>query len=158
MPTATLHEYSVGVVWEGNEGTGTSSYSSYGRRFRVSVKEKPDLRGTADPAFRGEPDLHNPEELMLAAVSACHMLFYLSLCARNGITVIRYADGAHGILTALPSGGGRFTDITLRPRVTVSPTSDPSAAAALHARANELCFIANSCRFPIHHEAQVDVE
>lgn len=152
------HEYGVGVVWEGNRGSGTSGYADYDRRFRVRVEGKADLVGTADAAFRGEPHLHNPEELLLAAVASCHMLFYLSLCARNGITVVRYSDAARGAMTVLSSGGGSFREIRLRPRVTVARGADVAAAAALHARASELCFIANSCRFPIAHEAEVEVE
>jgi organic hydroperoxide reductase OsmC/OhrA len=158
MPEGKVHQYAVGLVWEGNQGSGTSDYASYGRRFRVEIRDKPDLPGSADPAFRGDPRLHNPEELLLAAVASCHMLFYLSLCARNGITVLRYSDAARGTLAVEPSGGGRFQEISLRPCVTVSRTSDPAAAATLHARAGELCFIANSCSFPIRHEAEVQVE
>jgi organic hydroperoxide reductase OsmC/OhrA len=152
------HEYAVGLAWEGDRGTGTSSYAGYDRRFRLRVEGKPDLLGTADPAFRGEPGLHNPEELLLAAVASCHMLVYLSLCARSGITVVRYADDARGRLALHPSGGGSFAEVTLRPRVTVSRGSDAGAAAALHERAGELCFIARSCNFPIRHQPAVEVE
>ena len=125
-----VHGYGARVVWEGNRGAGTSDYADYDRRFRVSVEGKPDLVGSADPAFRGEAHMLNPEELLLAAVSSCHMLFYLALCARSGITVLQYADAARGVLKVLPGGGGRFQDVTLHPRVTISPRSDPAAAAA----------------------------
>jgi len=158
MPAARVHEYATGLVWEGNRGTGTSDYAGYERRFRVMVEGKADVVGTADPAFRGDPHLHNPEELLLAAVASCHMLSYLALCSRNGVTVVRYADAAHGSLRVLPSGGGSFETITLRPRVTVAAGSDTVAAVALHERAHELCFIAGSCRFPIHCQAEVHVE
>ena len=158
MPGGKVHDYRVGVVWEGNRGAGTSHYESYGRRFRVRVEDKPDLMGTADPAFCGEPHLHNPEELLVAAVASCHMLFYLSLCARSGISVVRYSDSARGTMTVLPNGGGRFDQILLQPRVTVQRGSDLASATALQTRANELCFIANSCRFPIRHEAVVELE
>lgn len=158
MPTGNVHEYAVGLVWEGNQGTGTSSYGSYGREFRLVIEGKADLAGSADPAFRGDARLHNPEELLLAAVASCHMLFYLSLCARSGITVLRYCDAAQGRLTIGPSGGGAFEEIRLHPSVTIAPPSDPATAVALHARAGELCFIANSCRFPIRHRPEVRVE
>ena len=158
MSSAGTHEYAVGLVWEGNRGKGTSAYTSYDRRFRVTVDAKPDLLGSADPAFRGDPQLHNPEELLLAAVASCHMLFYLALCARSGIRVLRYSDAACGTMAVLPSGGGRFVAIALRPRVTLARGSDPARAEALHARAGELCFIANSCSFPIGHEAQIELE
>jgi organic hydroperoxide reductase OsmC/OhrA len=158
MAAAKVHGYGVVVIWEGNQGAGTSAYTSYGRRFRVEVEGKPDLAGSADPAFRGDPSLHNPEELLVAAVASCHMLFYLSLCARSGVTVVRYRDAAEGILEILPGGGGKFGEITLHPRVTLSRGSDPEAAAALHARAGELCFIASSCNFPIRHQAEIEIE
>ncbi len=151
-------EYAVGVVWEGNRGSGTSDYAAYGRRFAVRVENKADLAGSADASFRGEAHLHNPEELLVASVSSCHMLFYLALCARGGIAVLRYADAARGILRLDPGGGGAFSEIRLRPRVTVARGSDLAAAAALHGRAAEQCFIANSCRFPITHEAEVEAE
>lgn len=152
------HVYALSLVWEGNRGAGTADYASYERRFRVAVQGKPELVGSADPAFRGEPQLHNPEDLLLAAVASCHMLTYLALCARNGVTVLRYADAALGSLALLPSGGGSFEAVTLRPRVTVAAGSDAVAAGALHERAHELCFIASSCRFPIHCQAEVQME
>lgn len=158
MQSARPHHYAVAVAWEGNRGAGTSEYSSYGRQFRVVIEGKPDLVGSADPAFRGDPHRHNPEELLLAAVASCHMLFYLSLCARNGITVVRYSDAAVATLAVLSSGGGRIEEMTLRPRVTISHGGDREAAAALHARAGELCFIANSCSFPIRHQPSVVAE
>jgi organic hydroperoxide reductase OsmC/OhrA len=158
MEAAGVHSYAVDVRWDGNRGTGTSGYAGYDRRFRVSVTGKADLAGSADPAFRGDPRLYNPEELLLAAVASCHMLFYLSLCARSGITVVAYADAAAGTMALRPDGGGAFAEIVLRPRVVVSVTSDREAAFALHERAGELCFIANSCRFPIRHQAEVRAE
>jgi organic hydroperoxide reductase OsmC/OhrA len=152
------HEYAVDLVWEGNRGTGTAGYSDYDRDFRVVVEGKADLLGSADPAFRGDARRHNPEELLLAAVAACHMLFYLALCARRGIAVVRYCDAALATLEVLPSGGGSFSGVTLRPRVVVARASDRAAALALHARAGELCFIANSCGFAIRHQAEVASE
>jgi organic hydroperoxide reductase OsmC/OhrA len=155
--SAKLHGYDLALAWEGNEGSGTSSYTGYGRRFRLHIDGKADLLGSADPAFRGEPELHNPEELLLAAVASCHMLSYLALCARAGISVVAYADAAHGTL-ALTAAGGHFQEIVLRPRVTVARGSDAQAAADLHARAHDLCFIANSCNFPVRHQAEVVIE
>lgn len=149
--------YDVSICWEGDRGTGTRDYASYDRRFRVEVAGKPDLAGSADPIFRGDRDRHNPEELLVAAVASCHMLVYLSLCARSGIRVFAYRDTAQGRLGLMPSGGGRFAEITLRPRVEVATENDVSAAAALHDRAGELCFIASSCNFPIRHQAEIVV-
>jgi len=158
MTMRRVHEYSVGLKWDGNRGLGTRDYLSYARRFRLTVEGKPDIVGTADPAFHGETHLHNPEELLLAAVTSCHMLTYLALCARNGITVSRYADSARGILALQASGEGRFEEIELQPLVAVAPGSDVAAAIQLHERAHELCFIANSCSFPIHCRADVQVD
>jgi organic hydroperoxide reductase OsmC/OhrA len=158
MQADQLHEYALGLVWEGHRGAGTADYSSYERRFRVTIAGKAELFGSADPRFRGDSRLHNPEDLLLAAVSSCHMLTYLALCARSGITVVRYSDAARGKLAIRASGGGSFQEIMLQPCVTVAAGTDLVAANALHDRAHELCFIANSCRFPIHHKAEIHVE
>lgn len=147
----TAHAYAAGVVWDGNTGEGTASYGSYSRLYRVRTDGKPDLPGSADPAFRGDADRHNPEELFLAALSACHMLFYLSLCARGGVRVLAYEDRATGMLRVEPGGGGRFESITLHPVVRVDAASDGEFAARLHDEAHRLCFIAGSCGVPIHH-------
>lgn len=158
MTAGRIHDYALELAWEGDRTVGTSDYASYRRGFRISVEGKADLLGSADPAFRGEPHLHNPEDLMLAAVAACHMLAYLALCARSGITVVRYSDAAQGRLELRPDGGGRFAAITLRPHVGVAPGSDAGAASALHGKAHELCFIANSCSVPIRCEPEVQVD
>jgi organic hydroperoxide reductase OsmC/OhrA len=155
MATERVHEYAMALDWRGNRGAGTADYTSYDRTFAIRVEGKPELVGTADPLFRGDPQLYNPEDLLLAAVASCHLLSYLALCARQRIAVLAYSDRPRGSLALLPSGGGSFTEVLLRPRVTVAAGSDPEAAAALHHRAHELCFIANSCSFPIRHQAQV---
>jgi len=158
MQAGKVHEYALGLVWEGNRGTGTADYSSYERRFRVSIAGTPELFGSADPLFRGDPQLHNPEDFLLAAVASCHMLTYLALSANSGITVVRYSDAARGKLAIRPNGGGTFQEIMLQPRVAIAAGTDLAAATALHDRVHELCFIANSCRFPIHHRAEIQVE
>jgi organic hydroperoxide reductase OsmC/OhrA len=151
------HTYKSQLIWDGNLGDGTSTYQGYGRQYRVVIDGKPDLHGTADPLFRGDPAKHNPEDLFLAAVSSCHMLSYLALCARASINVVGYRDDATGELL-FEGGGGRFTEIRLHPTVTVADAKDVDRAKALHERAHELCFIANSCSAPIHHEATVNVQ
>jgi organic hydroperoxide reductase OsmC/OhrA len=151
------HRYALTLAWEGNRGTGTSNYASYGRQYRVSIAGKPDLVGSADPLFRGDPALHNPEDLLLVALSSCHMLSYLALCARSRITVLRYSDGAEGTLELRPDGGGSFLDVMLRPRVTVAPGTDLGRATALHEEAGEQCFIAASCNFPVRHQPVVEI-
>lgn len=150
-----VHHYAARVIWDGNTGEGTARYTSYGRRYRVLVAGKPDLWGTADPAFRGEPGLHNPEELFVAAISACHMLFYLSLCARQGVCVVGYEDEPRGSMRIEPNGGGRFDEVVLNPSVTIADADKTALATALHDTAHELCFIANSCRVPIRHQPTV---
>jgi organic hydroperoxide reductase OsmC/OhrA len=143
------HAYAANLTWEGNLGDGTSGYSRYSRRYRVHVEGKPDLAGSADPAFRGEPDRHNPEDLFVSSIAACHMLFYLALSARNGVRVVAYEDEASGTLTVGPDGGGRFEVVVLRPVVTIAGPDGVDLAARLHETAHERCFIANSCRVPV---------
>lgn len=151
------HTYKSQLIWDGNLGEGTSTYPGYGRQYRVVIDGKPDLHGSADPLFRGEAEKHNPEDLLLAAVSSCHMLSYLALCARASINVVDYRDDASGDLVFDNKGGGRFEEIRLHPVVTLADAKDIDRAMALHEKAHELCFIANSCSTPIHHEAVVQV-
>lgn len=156
MPTSisnSPHHYATRVVWEGNLGEGTCGYASYLRTYRIVTAGKPDLIASADPAFRGERDKLNPEELFLASIASCHMLFYLALCARHGVQVVTYEDDAGGTLYLDADGGGRFEEITLRPRVTIAAGQDATRAAQLHALAHERCFLANSCATPIRQEA-----
>src|SRR5262249_23964332 len=145
-------------VWTGNRGDGTARYDCYARSHRIAVAGKPELAGTADVAFRGEPDKHNPEELFLAADAACHMLTYLALCARRGLRVCAYEDEAAATLVVDGGGGGRFETIVLRPAVTVARAEDAALAGALHDEAHRACFIARSCATPNRHEAIVRVE
>ena len=148
------HRYSLRLRWEGNRGEGTAHYQGYDRTYRILQSGKPDLLGSADPSFRGDPALPNPEDLLLAALSACHMLSYLALCARRGVVVLDYTDDAEGVL-AFSGGGGRFSSVTLHPTVTVASQEQAPLAEILHAQAHEDCFIAASCNFPVHHEARV---
>lgn len=157
MKTADHHEYAASLIWEGNLGKGTADYSSYSRRFRILIQNKPEIIGTADAAFRGEADKHNPEDLLVAAIVSCHMLSYLALCSRTGITVVEYQDEARGTLKLLPNGGGSFEEVTLHPCVIIKEGSDQELALELHAKAHELCFIANSCNFPVRHQARIFV-
>jgi organic hydroperoxide reductase OsmC/OhrA len=146
------HHYSVTVTWTGNRGEGTSGYRSFGRDHEVSAEGKPALHGSADPAFRGDPARWNPEELLVASLSQCHMLWYLHLCSLNGIVVTSYVDEPTGTMVVDSSGGGRFSEVTLHPTVMITTRSLHDKAMELHAEANKLCFIANSTNFPIHHE------
>ncbi len=151
------HHYKATITWTGNRGEGTSSYRSYARSHRIEIDGKPVLEGSADAAFRGDPGLHNPEDLLLASVSTCHMLWYLHLCAEAGISVLAYRDRAEGTMTLEADGGGRFTSLTLKPEVTIAAGGDPETARALHGPANAKCFIANSLNLPVGHSATIQV-
>jgi len=151
------HNYQVEVAWTGNRGQGTSSYRAYDRTNEVRGQDKPSIPGSSDPAFRGVPERWNPEELLVAALSQCHMLWYLHLAAVAGVVVIAYADAAEGTMVERSDGGGRFTEVILRPVVTVASEDMADKAAGLHGRAHELCFIANSVNFPVRHQPTTTV-
>ncbi len=146
------HEYSVTVTWTGNRGTGTSGYREYSRDHVIAANGKPDIPGSSDPAFRGDSERWNPEELLVGSLSACHKLWYLHFCAVSGVVVTAYEDHAEGTMVMDEEGSGRFTDVVLKPRVTISERSDPSIAEELHGDAHEKCFIANSVNFPVRCE------
>ncbi|UGU16643.1 OsmC family protein [Sinomicrobium kalidii] len=152
------HDYNITVKWTGNEGTGTSNYKAYNRGHTIVKEGKADILGSSDPAFLGDPEKHNPEELLVASVSSCHMLWFLHLAVKAGVIVTAYEDRATGNMEEDPEGGGRFTEIVLHPRVTVTEASMCSNLKALHHEANRLCFIANSCNFPIRHEPVCEIE
>lgn len=155
--TGRAHRYVVTVVWTGNQGEGTSGYHSYARDHEVTADSRPPLIGSSDRAFRGNAQRWDPERLLVAALSQCHLLSYLHVCAEAGVVVVDYVDQAEGEMQQTPDGGGHFTEVTLRPRVTVSEESMTAAARELHGRAHELCFIANSVNFPVLHEPRITV-
>jgi organic hydroperoxide reductase OsmC/OhrA len=146
--------YEAHLEWIGG-GEGTASHATYSRDYRVGFDGKPDLAGSADPLFHGAANRHNPEDLFLSALSACHMLAYLALCARSGVRVVEYTDHATGTLILHPGGGGRFESVTLRPAVVVADATDSERALALHETAHQRCFIAGSASVPVRHEAIV---
>ncbi len=146
------HHYSLTLKWTGNKGTGTLNYRTYERSHTISISNKADLLLSSDPAFRGDKSKNNPEELLVASLSSCHMLWYLHLCAEAGVVVIDYVDNATGTMMENPDGSGRFTDVTLNPIVTLTERSMENKAYELHKKANELCFIANSVNFPVIHK------
>jgi len=151
-----LHQYTTSIRWTGNTGQGTSSYRTYGRAHEIHVQGKPAIPGSSDPAFRGDPARYNPEEMLVAALSSCHMLWYLHLCAEAGVVITAYEDHPEGTMEESGAGGGRFVNVTLRPRVSVTQASAVERAHALHDRAHQLCIIANSVNFPVVHEAVVE--
>src|SRR5205814_1999808 len=141
-------------VWTGARNGPTSSYQSYSREHEVQCGDKPPIRLSSDPHFRGDATLYNPEELLVVSLSSCHLLSYLAECARAGVHVVAYEDRASGVMT-LRDGRLRFTEVVLRPRVTIVPGSDLDGALALHATAHDDCYIANSVNFPVRHEPTI---
>lgn len=151
------HTYHSHLIWQGNTGLGTAHYQAYERSFLIKMDNKPDLTGSADPAFLGDATRHNPEDLFLASLSACHMLWYLHLCADAGIVVAEYHDHAEGIMETAENGSGRFTQVTLRPKVSIEDADKEALAFKLHESAHKMCFIANSCNFPVKHEPEIEI-
>ena len=143
------HRYATTVRWTGNLGTGTSAYKSYGRNHDIGAPGKPVIAESSDPAFRGDAARYNPEELLVASLSTCHMLWYLHLCAVNKVVVLDYEDHAGGTMEETADGGGRFLEVTLRPRITVTTGSDLETARRLHHDAHQKCFVSNSVNFPV---------
>ena len=156
QPSRT-HTYRSTIRWTGDRGSGTSGYRDYDRLYDVLVDGKPTIAGSSDALFRGDPARHNPEDLLVAAVSACHMLWYLHLCADAGVIVVHYVDACDGSLAENADCSGRFTAITLRPHVTIAAGSNPDRAVALHGDASRMCPLASSMAFPVHHEPRVTV-
>jgi organic hydroperoxide reductase OsmC/OhrA len=152
------HHYKTTVNWVGNLGTGTSNYRAYSRNHDIIAEGKPTIPASSDPFFRGDPDRYNPEELLLASLSSCHMLWYLHLCSVNSVTVVEYTDKATGIMAEMEDGGGYFKEVTLRPEVMVTDAAMIAKANSLHHEANKLCFIANSVNFPVHHQPDSKVK
>ncbi|MCS4503001.1 hypothetical protein KBTX_04327 [wastewater metagenome] len=148
MSGSRTHNYRVDLTWQGNRGTGTSDYRVYGREYVIAGADKPVLTGSADPAFLGDSAHYNPEEMLVAALSACHMLWYLHLCADAGVVVTAYEDGASGAMARV-GDGLQFTEVVLAPRVALTPGADRERALALHGEAHARCFIARSVNFPV---------
>jgi organic hydroperoxide reductase OsmC/OhrA len=148
------HEYRVTVTWTGNRGEGTLNYRAYDRDHMIEAQGKPTILGSADPHFHGDKTRWNPEELLLAALCACHKMSYLHFCAVFGVVVTDYVDHAEGIMEEDGKDGGRFTEVILRPRITVKPDTDLSLARRLHHTAHEKCFIATSVNFPVKCEPE----
>ncbi len=148
------HRYAARVRWTGGASGPAVDYATYSREYVVEIDGKPPLRGSADAHFRGDRTLHNPEDLLVAALSACHLLSYLAECTRAGIAIIAYEDDASGEMTLI-DGKIHFREVMLRPRVAIVEPARIDEAMALHERAHAECFIANSVNFPVHHDAAV---
>jgi organic hydroperoxide reductase OsmC/OhrA len=146
------HTYNLTLQWTGNTGRGTSGYKNYERSHIMHAAGRPEIQGSSDPAFRGDKTRYNPEQLLVASIAACHMLWYLHLCAEAGVVVVEYKDHSTGIMQETANGGGFFTEVTLYPEVIVQEPGMIEKANSLHKQANELCFIARSVKFPVHHK------
>jgi len=147
------HQFKARLIWTGAAKGPAVTYDGYCREHLIEIDGKPSLRGSSDPLYRGDPALHNPEDLLVASLSACHMLWYLHLCTDAGIHVSAYTDDAEGTMDRV-SGKIAFTEVILRPRATIT-RGDVEQALALHHDANRACFIANSVNFPVRHEAAI---
>lgn len=152
------HQYAVQVIWTGNTGNGTRTYRGYERAHDITASGKPTIAGSSDPAFRGDAARWNPEELLVASLSACHKLWYLGLCSQAGIVVTAYEDGAEGFMLEEADGAGQFLSVTLKPVVTISASSDEAQAMHLHHEAHAKCFIARSMNFSVTNEPTIKRE
>ncbi len=144
-----LHTYEIQVDWTGNDGEGTKTCKSYRRDHTITSEGKPPILGSSDPSFRGDRARYNPEDLLVAGLSSCHMLWYLHLCAANQITVLRYFDAASGVMQEGDDGSGEFVRVVLKPEVMIASGNDRAKAFALHNQAHHFCFIARSVNFPV---------
>jgi organic hydroperoxide reductase OsmC/OhrA len=151
------HHYTTVLTWTGNKGEGTANYKAYDRDHILSVAGKPEIQGSSDPSFRGNRERYNPEELLVASLSSCHMLWYLHLCSVNNIVVTDYRDQAEGLMMERLDGSGYFKEVILRPVITITDASRIEKATALHHEANKFCFVANSMNFPVHHQPEFEV-
>ena len=151
------HNYRLTLKWTGNKGTGTSSYRAYDRSHLISVDNKVEIKGSSDPIFHGDKTLHNPEDLLLASLSACHMMSYLHVCVKNGIVVTDYIDNATGIMKVNDDGSGNFVEVTLNPVVKITDETLVEKANELHKEANKLCLIASSVNFPVKHNVETTI-
>jgi organic hydroperoxide reductase OsmC/OhrA len=156
MDVRRTHRYDLTVSWTGNRGGGTSGYRDYGRDHDVAAEGRPVIEGSSDPVFRGDKTRWNPELELVAALSQCHMLSYLHVCVTEGIVVTAYRDEPYGVMAETTDGGGHFTEVVLRPRVTVAAADMADKAQRLHEAASKKCFIASSVNFPVLHQPSVD--
>lgn len=155
---AREHHFQIQNEWTGNRGSGTLDYRAYSRNHLLTAAGKSaPIEGSSDPNFRGDGKRYNPEELFISSLSACHMLWYLHLAAVKGITVLEYLDHAEGIMVEGEDGAGRFTEVTLRPRIVIAQAESIKEAEALHHEAGKKCFIANSVSCQLSYQSKISV-
>ena len=131
---------------------------TYTKSHTITIDGKAVIYVSAAKAFKGDPALYNPEDLLLSSVVSCHMMSYLYVCKQNDIDVVSYTDEAEATLEVSADGSGRFIAIKLNPKVCISNKEKIEEALSLHKKANQLCFIANSCNFPIVHFPICEIE
>lgn len=151
------HDYTARVTWTGNRGQGTAHYRGYDRTWNIETPGKPVVHCSNDPLLGGDPTLHNPEDLLIASLSACHMLWYLHLASDAGIAVQGYTDDPHAVGETDAKGASRFLSATLRPLIRVPGGTDLAKADAIHREIHKTCFIARSVNFPVVYEARYEV-
>lgn len=144
-----LHSYKATIEWTGNNGTCTDHYKNYERSHTIKIENKATIQGSSDVVFRGDKTKHNPEDLLVSAISSCHLLWYLHLCAINGVVILEYTDNVIGTMLETPNGSGYFTEVILNPTIQVSNINMIEHAIKLHHKAHEFCFIAKSVNFPV---------
>lgn len=152
------HLFKAKLDWNSIPKETISDSKRYTKTHQIAIDGKEILNVSAAKAFKGDPGLYNPEDLLLSSVVSCHMMSYLYVCSQSDITVVSYQDNAEGTLEVLENGSGRFVEIRLNPNVIIKEKEKIAQSISLHTKANELCFIANSCNFPILHFASCEVE
>jgi organic hydroperoxide reductase OsmC/OhrA len=150
------HLFKAAINWTSKQNQVDSTKRFYSKSHQIKIEGKPVLEVSAAKAFKGDPELYNPEDLLLSSLVSCHMMSYLYVCAQNGIEVLEYSDNAEATLEVSPNGSGRFVAATLNPKVKILNPDQIQLALDLHQKANELCFIANSCNFPVLHHASIE--
>ena len=151
------HLFNAEINWNSNQIQEDSTKRFYSKSHKIVIEGKPVLNVSAAKAFKGDPELYNPEDLLLSSLVSCHMMSYLYVCSQNGIEVLEYSDNAEATLEVAADGSGHFVEVLLKPKVKISNSDKIELALELHKKANELCFIANSCNFSVLHEASCEV-
>lgn len=151
------HLFKAAINWTSKQNSIDSTKRFYSKSHQIKIEGKPVLNVSAAKAFKGDPELYNPEDLLLSSLVSCHMMSYLYVCSQNGIEVLEYSDNAEATLEVSENGSGRFTEVRLKPKVKILSPEQIELALNLHFKANQLCFIANSCNFPVFHEASCEV-